>query len=143
MKKNNALQIISSKIVVSSNSLSEKGYYVSHKVKAILPGCRKASDMTFSPMYGYIWVKNLWSYNGAASVSPEDWAALVKLSPVVSDSLESFKYPLTPEVIADAYKDALRITEAEVLTDRTHVHPKYTGPEFNPILMFTPLAAKG
>jgi hypothetical protein len=136
MKTLKPLQIVSSKIVVTRNPYSAKGYYVFHKVKGILPGCRKASDLTISAMYGCVWIKNLWSYHGSANITPEDWAALVNTSPVVQDNLESFKYPLTPEVIKDAYSDALRVVNCEAVNSREHVHPSYTGPgSFNPLVM--------
>jgi hypothetical protein len=136
MKKTNALQIISSKIVVSANHLSAKGYYVSHEVKGILPGCRKVATLSITPMLGYVWVKNLWSYNGKANIAPADWAALINTSPVVSATSPSFQYPLTPEVIKDAYADALRVTNCPAITDRSHVHPNYTGKtEFNPLVV--------
>ena len=123
-----SLQITQSLIVVSANSLSETGYYVSHSVKGILPGCRKNTDLSISPMAQSIWIKNLWSYNGTANVDPAEWAKLIKDSPVVSGKYSS-GYPLTPEVIADAMAQALSITTCPAVTDLTHVHEGYK-PEY-------------
>ena len=123
-----SLQITSSQIVVSANHLSPTGYYVSHQVKGILPGCRKNTDLSISPMAQSIWVKNLWSYNGTANVEPRDWAKLIEDSPVVSAKYSS-TYPLTPEIIADAKAQALSITTCPAVTDLTHVREGYK-PEY-------------
>jgi hypothetical protein len=103
-------------------------------VKGILPGCRKGTDLSFTAMHGTIWVRNLWSHNGSANISPELWAALVNTSPVVSDSLDSFKVEITPAVQADAYADALSITNCNAVTDTTDIHPSYT-PKFDEMVM--------
>lgn len=128
------LRITSSKIEVSSNPHSDKGYYVFHKVKGILPGCRKVTDLHFTAMHGLIWVRSLWSHNGNANISPEQWAALVNTSPVVSSNLDTFKVDITPAVQADAYADALRITNCEAVTSTKDVHPSYV-PKFDPMVM--------
>jgi hypothetical protein len=123
------LRIISSKIVVSAHGDKR---YVHHVVKGILPNCRKVTTLHLSPSTGCVWVKSLWSHNGQANIEPSLWAALVKTSPVVSDS--TFPVTLTPEIIADAYKDALSITQCPAVHDRTHVHPKYKT-SFSPMVV--------
>ncbi len=132
MKKSNALQITASKIEVSANSRSKTGYYASHRVWGILPGCRKSQILSVTPMTGYIWVKALFSYNGSASIKPEDWAALLNASPVKSDTLKSFHYDVTPEVEAAAREEVLSITTCPAVTDLSRLHPDYKL-TFNPI----------
>ena len=132
MKKSTALQITASKIEVSANSHSKTGYYASHRVWGILPGCRKSQLLTITAMTGYIWVKALYSYNGSAHIKPEDWAALLNASPVKSDTLQSFKYDVTPEVEAAARAEVLSITTCPAVTDTSRLHPDYKL-TFNPI----------
>jgi hypothetical protein len=126
------LRITSSKIEVSANPHSPKGYYAFHEVMGILPGCRKEVKLTFSPMSGYVWVNPLYGYNGTASIDPTEWAKLVKASKVVS--ARHSPYPLTDEVIADAYADALSITACPAITSREYVHPNYQ-PKFDPMVV--------
>jgi len=117
------LQITKSVIEVSANPHSPTGWYARHMVKGILPGCRKVTDLSVTPMTGHIWVKNLWSYNGNANINPSDWKELIKATPVVTDKL--FPYTLTPEIVKAAYVDALHITDCPAVTDTTHVRPGY------------------
>lgn len=128
------LRIISSKIEVSANNLSDMGYTVSHKVRGILPGCHKVAILFISPSTGSIWVKNLYSHNGEAHIKPEDWATLVKASPVVSSTLKNFEVTLTPEIVTDAYQHVLSLTTSPAVTSREHVHPNYT-PTFDPMVI--------
>ena len=93
-----------------------------HEVRGILPGCRKAVKLTFSPMYSTVWVQPLFGYNGKANIRPEDWKKLVLLSPVVSRYKD---FTLTPEIIEDAYSDALSIVTCETATNPTQVSPDY------------------
>jgi len=99
-------------------------------VKGILPGCRKNTDLSITPMAQSIWVKNLWSHNGTANVHPSDWAALIKDSPVVSSRTTPYK--VTPEIVAIAIAETLGITTCPAVTDLTHVHPSYK-PEYTVI----------
>jgi hypothetical protein len=128
------LRITSSKIEVSSNSLSDTGYCVHHKVRGILPGCRKVATLFISASTDSIWVTNLYSHHGEAHIRPDHWAELIKASPVVSDKLDSFKITLTPEIIAAAYRDVMDITVCPAVTSREHVHPNYT-PTFDPMVI--------
>jgi hypothetical protein len=125
------LQITSSRIVVSANSLNEKGYIAHHELRGILPGCRKVAILFFSPSTGSIWVKNLYSHNGEAHIDPAQWAELVKSSPVVPDKI--FPYALTPEIIEAAYADALSTTTCSTVTSKEHVHKDYQ-PKFDPMV---------
>lgn len=126
------LRITQSKIVVSANHLSPKGYYTFHEVTGVLPGCRKECKLTFSPMHGTIWVQPLFGYNGKANIKPEDWEALVLSSPVTI-RINDGKVSLTPDIISDAYDDALRIVTCEAITNTKDVSPNYV-PKFDPII---------
>jgi hypothetical protein len=128
------LKITSSRIEVSSNNLNETGYTVRHLVRGILPGCRKVAILHVSPSTGSIWVTNLYSHNGEAHIRPDHWAELIKATPVVSDKLDSFKVELTPEIIADAYRDVMNITVCPAVTSRKNVHPNFD-PTFDPMVI--------
>jgi len=126
----NTLQITKSKIVVSKNDRCDGGYFVQHKVTGILPGCRKEVVLSFSPMTGYVWVNPLFGYSGSASISPIDWLALVKVSPVEAERWHGeTPIEITPELRAMAYADASRVADCPAIHSKDH-HPDYK-PKFN------------
>lgn len=98
-------------------------YRYEHRVTGILPGCRKPVLLSVSPMSGCIWVKPLFGHAGNAHIKPEEWAALVKNSPVRSCDL--FPVDVTPAIAEGAIEDALAITTCLGVTNREHVHPGY------------------
>ena len=114
------LRITDSRITVSKHRSGELFFH--HDVKGILPGCRKIAILSTSPMACRIWVKNLYSYNGEANVRPQDWATLIRRSPVVSDRL--FPVEITSDIAAQAYADVLQITDCPAVTDSA-CHPNY------------------
>jgi hypothetical protein len=124
------LRVMQSRILVSENPLFEEGYCIQHRVRGILPGCRKETDLTVTAMAGYIWVQNLWSHNGSASIAPEEWAKLIKDTPVFPDP--HAPYPVTPAIEAAAYEHVLDITSCPAL-GMEKCHPNYR-PKYDNLL---------
>ena len=87
-------------------------------------------------MSGYIWVSNLWSHNGNAHVRPDHWAELVKATPVVPDRL--FPYPLTPEVVKQAYLDAMECPALSMDKCLPGYTPTYDPMVIDPAIMGVP-----
>jgi hypothetical protein len=99
-----------------------------HRIKAILPNCRKLQTCSFSPMTGYIWVKALYSYNGIARIHPERWRSVVNSAVVCSDTTPGFRIPaeqLTPEIIAQARKHAESIYDCSAIQNESEYKPDY------------------
>ena len=117
------LLITRSYIRVSANPHSPRGWLAFHETRGILPGCRKIAHLTVSPCYSAVSVRNLFSYNGYASIHPDTWGLLIESSPIVSDPM--FPIELTPELLAIVRAEAVAFTTCPAITSEKDVAEEY------------------
>lgn len=123
------LKIEKSEIVVSKHR--DGSVYFHHKVYAVLPGCRKATQLSITPFALRLVARPLFGYNGTATIDPEQWSGVIRSAPVVSDSL--FPVEITPEIVSQARDALLDITTCPAVTDTRDVSPSFK-PSFDTIV---------
>ena len=117
------VQIKTSVIEITVNDKITGGYFVNHRVTAILPGCRKVVKLSITPATKGIELRPLFGYNGSALIHPEHWRNLLLSSRVKTGVFDSVK--LTADVTTYARKQALAICDCPAVTSTQHCHADY------------------
>jgi len=72
------------------------------KAKVIFNGCRKEQVLFWSLFSQQIYCKPLNSYNGEATIHPDDWKKWIVTLPVKSSPFSFWKCEITPEIVLKA-----------------------------------------
>lgn len=97
--------------------------------EGVLPGQRRVRDLTASPAYATIIVRDFWGQSaGMASLSPDTWRLVARKARVIYHPTYAGTGHLpaiTRAQVENARARHAALADCPAVTDRAHVHPDY------------------